>query len=157
MGNVDLSKFNNSWYNPGSKIKRLLWYFVNILFFKTSLPYPSKFKVFILKLFGAKTAKNIIIKPNVNIKYPWFLEIGNGAYILTGNHNYKKETFDLIVNPVIIEDGVWIGAKSIVCPGSVIKTHSVLSVGSVFSGISEEGYTIYRGNPATPLRLRKIT
>ena len=183
MGNVDLSKFNNNWYNPGSKIKRLLWYFVNILFFKTSLPYPSKFKVFILKLFGAKTAKNIIIKPNVNIKYPWFLEIGNnvwlgegvwidnltnvkignnvcisqGAYILTGNHNYKKETFDLIVNPVIIEDGVWIGAKSIVCPGSVIKTHSVLSVGSVFSGISEEGYTIYRGNPATPLRLRKIT
>jgi len=113
MNRVDLSKYDNRWYNPGSKLKRFLWYFVNVLFFKTSIPYPSILKVFILKYFGAKIGKNVVIKPNVNIKYPWFLEIGDNvwlgegvwidnltdvkignnvcvsqdAYILTGSHN----------------------------------------------------------------------
>lgn len=182
MNKVDLSKFDNRWYIPGSKIKRILWYFVNIIFLKTSIPYSSKLKVLILKLFGAKVGKNVVIKPDVNIKYPWFLEIGDnvwigegvwidnltdvkignnvcisqGAYILTGNHNYKKETFDLIIKPIVIEDGVWIGAKSIVCPGSVLKNHSVLSAGTVFSGTSDE-YAVYHGNPAILVRKRIIT
>jgi len=181
MKKIDLSKFDNKWYNPGSKFKRILWYLFNRVFLKTYFPYPSRFKVFILKIFGAKVGKNIVIKPNVNIKYPWFLEIGNnvwigedvwidnlakvaigdnvcisqGAYLLTGNHNYKKETFDLIVKEIIIEDGVWIGAKSIVCPGVRLKTHSILTVGSVLTSDAEE-YTIYQGNPAKPIRKRII-
>lgn len=181
MSKTDLSKFDNSWYKPGSKIKRVLWYLCSFIFFKSFLPYPYSFKVFLLKLFGAKIGKGVVIKPDVNIKYPWFLEIGDnswigegvwidniayvkignnvcisqGAYILTGNHNYKKSTFDLIVKPVTIEDGAWLGAKSVVCPGAIIKSHSVLTVGSVFSGQTEE-YTIYRGNPAIPVRKRVI-
>jgi len=49
--------------------------------FKTMLPIPSKIKVKILKLYGAKVGYNVLIKPNVNIKYPWFLEIGNDVWI----------------------------------------------------------------------------
>jgi len=181
MKKVDLSKFNNKWYNPGTKFKRFLWYLFNRIFLKTYIPYPSKLKILILKIFGAKIGKNVVIKPNVNIKYPWFLEIGDnvwigedvwidnlakvkignnvcisqGAYILTGNHNYKKETFDLILKDVLIEDGVWIGAKCILCPGITVKSHSVLTVGSVLTTSTEE-YTIYRGNPAVPIRKRII-
>ncbi|MGC8742908.1 MAG: WcaF family extracellular polysaccharide biosynthesis acetyltransferase [Verrucomicrobiia bacterium] len=181
MNRVDLSKFNNRWYNPGSKLKRFLWYFVNLLFFKTSIPYPSKLKVFTLRLFGAKVGKDVVIKPNLNIKYPWFLEIENnvwlgeglwidnladvkignnvcisqGAYILTGNHNYKKETFDLILKPIIIEDGVWVGAKVIVCPGVVLGTHSIITAGSVVTK-NTEPYRIYQGNPAVKVRDRVI-
>ncbi len=181
MKMVDLSKYDNSWYNPGNKIKILIWYFINLLFFKTSIPYPSKIKVLLLRIFGAKIGKNVVIKPCVNIKYPWFLKIGDnvwigenvwidnltnvevgnnvcisqGAYIFTGNHNYKTQTFDLIIKPVIIEDGVWIGAKAIVCPGVRCKSHSVLSVGSVATKDLEE-YTVYQGNPADPKRKRTI-
>jgi len=81
--------------------------------------------------------------------------ISQGAYLLTGNHNYKEETFDLIVKEIIIEDGVWIGAKSIVCPGVRLKTHSILTVGSVLTSDAEE-YTIYQGNPAKSIRKRII-
>jgi putative colanic acid biosynthesis acetyltransferase WcaF len=121
---MDLSKYNNDWYKPGNKIKIILWYFINMFFFKTMFPFPSVFKIKLLRLFGAKIGNNVVIKPNVNIKYPWFLEIGNNvwigenawidnlanvkiednvcisqdAYLLTGNHNYKKETFDTIGN-----------------------------------------------------------
>ena len=178
---VDLSKYKNEWYQPGSVFKRISWYFVNMIFFKTLFPFPSSLKIKLLRLFGAKVGKNIVIKPNVNIKYPWFLEIGNncwigeevwidnlafvrmgnnvvvsqGAYLLTGSHNYKKEAFDLIIKEIILEDGVWIGAKAIVTPGVRCKTHSVLSVGSVATK-DLEAYGVYQGNPALFKRKREI-
>lgn len=181
MKKVNLSQFNNDWYKPGNKIKIITWYFVNKLFFNNFFPFPSILKVKILKIFGAKIGKGVIIKPNVSIKYPWFLKVGNycwigekvwidnltevkignnvclsqGCYLLTGSHNYKRENFDLIIKEIIIEDGVWIGAKSVVCPGVRCKTHSVLTVGSIATK-DLESYGIYQGNPAILKRKREI-
>jgi len=79
---VNLSKYNNSWYNPGgSTLKIILWYFTNILFFKNALNPSNRLKIVLLKLFGAKVGSNITIKPSVNIKYPWNLSIGNNVWI----------------------------------------------------------------------------
>ena len=123
--------------------------------------------------------KGIIIKQGVNVKYPWRLQIGDhvwfgenvwidnlvdveiasntcisqGAMLLTGNHNYKKPTFDLITGPINIEEGVWIGAKTTVCPGVRCKKYSVLTVGSIACTDLEESL-IYQGNPAEPKRKR---
>ena len=55
-----------------------------------------------------------------------------------------------------LEDGVWIGAKSVVCPGVVCKSHSVLAVSWVASK-DLEAYFIYQGNPAMKLRTRIIS
>jgi putative colanic acid biosynthesis acetyltransferase WcaF len=180
MKETDLSSYNNSWYNPGAgKIKILLWYFVNVLFFINPLNPISGLKVFLLKLFGAKVGKGVVIKPNVNIKYPWLLEIGDyswigervwidnlapvkigkncclsqGAMLLCGNHNYKKSTFDLIVKGITLEDGAWVGAMSVVCPGVTIKTHAILTVQSVATETLEP-FMMYKGNPAVKIRER---
>ena len=178
---TDLSTYNNSWYQPGSRLKRFLWYYVNEFFFKSSLLPVSSLKVFLLRLFGAKIGKGVIIKPNVNIKYPWMLSIdkhcwigeavwidnldqvtiGNnvcisqGALLLCGNHNYKKSKFDLMIGSIILEDGVWIGAKSIVTQNVTCKTHSVLAVQSVCSS-DLEANSIYKGNPAVKIKDRII-
>ena len=127
---IDLSKYDNSWYQPGPKLKRLLWYVCNFLFLKSYWFQLNSLKIVILRMFGAKIGANVIIKPNVNIKYPWFLKIGSntwigegvwidcltiveigdnvclsqGAFILSGNHDYGKTTFDLIVKPIRIEN-----------------------------------------------------
>jgi len=178
---VNLSKFNNTQYQIGaSKLKNICWYLCNVLFFKSACPHYS-IKILLLKLFGAKMGKNILIKPHVNIKYPWKLILGNdiwigeqawidnldmvtignnvcisqGAIILCGNHNYKIETFDLITQPISIENGVWIGAKSMVCGGAICKENSVLMVQSVAVGILENN-GIYRGNPAIKIKERYI-
>ena len=158
-----------------------LWYFINVLFLKNTLNPFSGMKIFFLKLFGAKIGKGVVIKPGVNIKYPWKLKVGEhswigenawidnldkvvignhcvlsqGAMLLSGNHNYKKTSFDLITEPIILEDGVWIGAKSIVTGGVICKSHSVLSVNSVASQDLAE-YTIYRGTPADKIKIREI-
>ena len=181
MNKIQLNKYNNDWYHPGGTSRKTLWYFTNMIFFKTLLPFPSFFKVKLLKLFGAQVGKSVVIKPNVNIKYPWFLEIDSnvwigegvwidnlaavkvgsnvvlsqGAYLLTGSHDYKKESFDLMLGEIVLEEGVWIGAKAIVCPGVTCKSHSVLAVGSTATK-DLEAYGVYQGNPAVIKRQRFI-
>lgn len=180
---VELNKYNNDWYNPGrGMFTQLLWYCINATFINSYLLPVSSFKVFLLKLFGAKIGKNVVIKPKVNIKYPWKLSIGDyswigeevwidnldqvlignnccisqGAMLLCGNHNYKKTTFDLIVAPIRIENGAWVGAKSTVCPGITLEQNSILTVGSIATK-NLESNGIYSGNPASKIKTRVIS
>ncbi|HMT30351.1 MAG TPA: WcaF family extracellular polysaccharide biosynthesis acetyltransferase [Bacteroidia bacterium] len=178
---TDLSKFNNSWYKPGSALKIGMWHLFSALFFLNHLSFISFIKVAILRMFGARVGKGVVIKQGVRIKYPWLLEIGDhvwigeccwienhakvtlgnnvclsqGAMLLCGNHNYKKSAFDLEIGEINLEEGVWIGAQALVCPGITCKSHAVLSVKSVASK-DLEAYSIYRGNPAVKQKERVI-
>jgi putative colanic acid biosynthesis acetyltransferase WcaF len=182
MGKTDLSSYNNHPFHPGGNaFKRFLWYYVNAIFFKTSLLPSNRVRCFVLQLFGARVGKRVTIKPGVNIKYAWHLNIGSdtwigenvwidclvpvsigshvcisqGAVLLTGNHNYKKPTFDLIVSGFTLEEGSWIGACAIVNPGITVATHAVLTTGSVATR-DLEPYCIYQGNPAVKIRERVV-
>ena len=181
MKKTALDTFDNKGYKPGSIAKRSLWYVINIVFLNTPIPFPSFLKRTILRIFGAEIGKGVVIKPCINIKYPWMLSVGNhswigegvwidclgnvniganccisqGAFLLCGNHNFSVSSFDLIVGDITLEDGVWLGAKSIVTTGVTCHTHSVLSVGSVASK-DLEAYSIYRGNPAEKTKSRTV-
>jgi putative colanic acid biosynthesis acetyltransferase WcaF len=179
---TNLAAYDNSWFNAGAgKLKIFLWYIVNALFFINPLNPSSKLKIFLLRLFGAQVGTGVVIKPSVNIKYPWKLSVGNftwigekvwidnlelvsiadncclsqGCMLLTGNHNYRKSTFDLIALPITLESGSWIGAFAIVCPGVTVKSHAVLSVNSVASA-TLDSYSVYKGNPAVIIKEREI-
>jgi putative colanic acid biosynthesis acetyltransferase WcaF len=177
---VDLSKYNNTWYKPGNALLIALWLIVSFIVFRPSLPLASSsIKVRILKLFGSKISDNVILKPSIIIKYPWNLKIGKnswigenvwidnldmvtigenccisqGAYLLTGNHDYNKESFDLLISPILLENAAWVGAQSIVCPGVTLKEGSILTAGSVATKNMDE-YCIYQGNPAVKIKER---
>ena len=182
---TELRNFDNSWYwknyNKSSIIKRVLWLVLGSAFLNSYWPSPIFFKIGLLKCFGAKIGNGVVIKPKVNIKYPWLLEIGDdcwigegvwidnlakvwlhnnvclsqGSMLLTGNHDYSLKTFDLKIGEILLENGVWIGARSIVCPAITCKDHSVLAVGSVASK-NLDSYGIYKGNPASFIRKREI-
>lgn len=178
---TDLSTYDNSWYKPGGAVRRYAWFVLGRLFIHTYLPLPVGFKRLVLRLFGAKIGTNVMIKPKVNIKYPWFLAVGEntwigenvwidnlaqvsigancclsqGALLLTGNHNYKSTRFDLKTSPITLEDGVWIGARAVVGPGVTCGSHAVLSVNSVASK-DLAPYLIYGGNPALCIRKREF-
>lgn len=179
---IDLSTYNNSDYDPGSFFRRAAWYVTSRLFFETRFPWPQVLKRSLLTLFGCRPGDGLVIKPAVKIKYPWFLTIGahcwigegvwidnlcgvtladqvvlsQGAYLLSGNHDYKKPSFDLILNPIEIKSGVWIAAKSIVCPGVMAGECAVLTAGSVATK-PLDAYSIYSGNPATFKRKRELS
>lgn len=175
-----LDLYNNSWYQPGGNtLSRVLWYFTNALLFRSYLFPISGLKVFLLRLFGAKVGQGVVIKPNVNIKYPWKLTVGNyvwigeevwidnlglvsigdhaclsqGALLLCGNHDYSRTTFDLQVGDIRLEEGAWAGARSLLGPGTHLQSHAVLTAGSVATGILE-AWSVYRGNPAQKIRER---
>ena len=179
---VDLSTFSNPTFSHGkSVVVRMLWMLVSRLFFNTWVPYPSTFKAIILRLFGAKVGRGLVIRTHVRIKQPWRMSIGDhvwigesvwidnlvqvaiasnvclsqGAFLLTGNHDYKSTSFDLITGEIHLESGVWIGAKALVGPGVRCMSHSVLAAGSTtFKDL--EANKIYQGNPAEVKRERKI-
>ncbi len=182
MTKTDLSQFTNSWYSPGAgRIKRAVWFFINAAFLMNPIFPFSGLRIFLLRLFGASIGKGVVIKPSVNVKYPWRLRIGanswigegvwidnladvsignnvcisQGAFLLCGNHNYKKPNFDLEIGNIVLEEGVWIGAKATVCPGVTCHSHAVLAVASVASQ-NLDAYSIYQGNPAQKIRDRKL-
>ncbi|MCH2214496.1 MAG: WcaF family extracellular polysaccharide biosynthesis acetyltransferase [Flavobacteriales bacterium] len=181
MVETDLSSFSNEAYFPGPFVKRVIWYVVSLLIFRPAFPWPSKIKVLILRSFGAEVGTRVVIKPSLALKYPWFLSVGDnvwigeqvwidnlvkvtlgnnscisqGAMLLTGNHNYAKSTFDLMAKPIYVGNGVWLGAKSVVCPGVRCESHAVLTVGSVATS-DLEPFSIYSGIPAIKTKNREI-
>jgi acetyltransferase-like isoleucine patch superfamily enzyme len=57
------------------------WHIIKCLFFLSPLPWPSAFKCCLLRLFGAEVGSGVVIKPRVNIHFPWKLSIGDYSWI----------------------------------------------------------------------------
>ncbi len=179
---VRLDTFDAGDFDKGAgKAKQALWFFVNALLVKASWNPFMGVKIALLRAFGAKIGRGTVIKNNVCVKFPWKLEVGDnvwlgenawidnldkvaignnvcisqGALLLTGNHDYTLSSFDYRNAPIVVEDGAWIGAKALVCPGVVVGTHAVLAAGGVATK-SLRPWTVYQGNPAKEIRERKI-
>jgi len=180
--NVDLSTYRPTGFDRGAgRLKEALWLVVSLVLFRLCPFSFSALKRLILRAFGARIGRNVTIKPQIKITFPWKLTIGDHvwlgeecwllnleritignnvsisqrAFLCTGNHNYKSPIFDLITKPVVVDNGAWIGAGAWVGPGVKVGTHAVLTAGSVATK-DLEPFGIYRGNPAIYLRERVI-
>jgi putative colanic acid biosynthesis acetyltransferase WcaF len=180
---VDLSRYTPGQFDRGAGVvKEGLWLVVSLVLFRVCPFSFSALKRAVLRAFGASIGRNVTIKPQVRITFPWKLTVGDHvwlgeecwllnlervvigsnvcisqrAFLCTGSHDYKKTTFDLITRPITLEDGVWIGAGCWVGPGVTIGSHAVLTAGSVATkNLAANG--IYRGNPAAVVNQRVIS
>lgn len=176
---MKLSGYKSLYHHKKSVSIQAVWYFVSLLVFESAWFPVYLFKSRLLRLFGAQIGSGIVIKPKVYIKYPWMLEMGNhvwigegvridnladvkigsdvcisqNSFLLTGNHDYRSDTFDLVIGSITIEDEVWVGASVVVCPNTFLSKGTVVSVGSVISGTTIVNQ-VYRGNPAIVTRPR---
>lgn len=182
MQPIQLNTYNNAWYRPGgSVLKRAAWFFFGQPILRCAFIPSSALRVSLLRAFGAHIGSGVVIKPAVDVKYPWHLVIGDhcwigercwidnlttvrlgsnvcisqGAYLCTGNHNWSDPSFGLMIAPIQIGDGAWVGAKSVLLPGAILGDGAVASAGSVVSGLIPD-FEIYVGNPARFLKLRTI-
>lgn len=182
MTRVDLSRTNNRGYKPGRPyFIRALWILTEALTLRNPVLVSYQVKVAVLRLFGARIGKGVVIKPGVHIKYPWHLEVGDnswlgescwidnfvtvaigsnavvsqGAYLCTGNHDWSDPGMGLMVKPIAVCDGAWVGAFARVAPGVTVQVESVVLIGAVLLRDSA-ARGIYQGNPAVKVGLRSI-
>ena len=155
---LDLGSFRKP-IIPGNPSRSVvaLWYLVNATLFQGRMLglVPGRWKAAILRAFGARVGRGSVIKPQVSIKSPWFLDIGDhvwigekvwidnhttvrigsncclsqGAYVFTGNHDWTDPAFRFTSAPVEIGAGVWITAFCRIKPGSVIPPGVVVLEG----------------------------
>lgn len=177
-----LDNYSTGTYKPGANIiKQMLWFFIGSPLLATRWIPMSGFKVMVLRIFGAKIGRGVRIKPGLRVKFPWRLTVGDyawlgedawidnlaevtigahacisqGVYLCTGNHDWNHPDFKLIVAPIHIQESCWIAAKSVIGPGVTVGKGAVLVLGGV-AGKSLEPMTVYGGNPAQPIKPRKL-
>lgn len=177
---VDLSTFRQGSYHPGRNvIVRGLWYFVSLCFLESGWCLWGGFKLALLRLFGARIGRGVVLKPHVRIKFPWRLTVGDHvwigqgvwidnlaqvtigshsclsqeAYLCTGSHDHKSASFDLIVAPITLSAGSWIGARSVLLPGKTVGINAIVAAGSVVTS-DVPADTIVGGNPARKIGSR---
>jgi putative colanic acid biosynthesis acetyltransferase WcaF len=157
------------------------WRTIEGLLFASLLP-GSGWRVWLLRRFGASVGQGVVIKPNVRVKFPWKLRIGDhswigesawidnladvrigsncclsqGAYLCTGSHRWDRETFDLETKAIVIEDQCWVGAMARVGPGVTLGKGAVLTMGSTATSSLDAGW-VFGGNPASALKPRQTT
>ena len=117
------------------------------------------------------TGKDIVIGNNSqlgeNSRVPHNLIVGNDVMmglevlILGVKHKYKNSNLSPIdqgyekVDPVVIKDSAWIGARVIILPGIKVGENSIIGAGSVVTKDVEKN-TIVGGVPAVLIK-KKLT
>ena len=179
---IQLEAYDNRWYRPGgSLLKRSLWFFLGQPIVRSAWIPFSGLRIALLRLFGASIGQGVVIKPSVDVKYPWHLIIGDhcwvgervwidnlttvrlgnnvclsqGAYLCTGNHDWSDPAFGLMIAPIHLSDGAWAAARSTLLPGSFLGECAVAAAGSVIAG-SVPDFEVHAGNPARFIKLRVL-
>lgn len=160
-------------------LREALWYLCKWLFFLSAFPWPSSWRVWWLRRFGARVGKGVVLKPRINIHLPWKLAVGDHAWIgeevfilnfeevrigahaclsqraflCTGNHDYRDSSFSYRNAPITVEEGAWVGAQVFVGPGTTIGRETVVTAGSVVTS-SLPATMVCGGNPCGVLRPR---
>ncbi|MDJ0701704.1 MAG: hormogonium polysaccharide biosynthesis acetyltransferase HpsU [Leptolyngbyaceae cyanobacterium MO_188.B28] len=179
---VDLRRYDQSWFDPGRpKWLIMIWWLAQAIAFPLTLHAHHAPRRSLLRLFGARIGKGVVIRPTARFTYPWKVEIGDyswvgddvvfysldwirigqhavvsqKSYLCTGSHDYQDTAFGLKTAPIIIENGVWLATDVFVGPGVTIGTNTVVgSRSSVFNDLPS--HQICLGTPCRPHRAREM-
>jgi len=156
-----------------------LWWIVEALLFHPSPQGLFAWRRFLLRAFGARIGKGVLIRPSVNIIYPWKLTVGDGSwvgdhatlytlgeiiigdnvvvsqhsYLCTGSHDYTRPSFNQFANLIRVESEAWIATHVFIGPGVTIGRGAVVGACSVvFKDVPAN--MVCAGNPLKVLRPR---
>lgn len=127
----------------------------------------------VLRLFGACVGAEVRILPSARVAIPWNLEIGDfssvgdGALIYSlgkicigkavtisqhvhlcaGSHDFRRDDFPLMKEPIYVGDGAWVCADAYVGPGVRIGESAVIGARAVVvRDVPSDAIVV--GNPA---------
>lgn len=178
---IDLSHYHNA-LSRKHQVIRMLW---SVVWGVLARPLPrsvgSRWKRWLLRLFGAKIASTAIVYSSAKVYYPANLvmeaysclasdvdcynvalvkigantTVSQGAYLCTASHDITDPLNHLITAPIVIADQAWIGAKAFIGMGVIIGQGAVVgATASVYKNV--EPWTVVGGNPAKFIKKRII-
>lgn len=167
------------------KIKRVVWNITAAFLFRPFItPVFCKWRIALLRLFGAKIEWDANVYASVKIWAPWMLQMGHRAclgpevicynqdcviledeaivsqysYLCTAGHDVNMmNTADksLITAPIILKSKSWVGTRAFISMGVIIGEYSIVgATASVYKDV--EAYTIVGGNPAKIIKKRTL-
>lgn len=157
---------------------RVLWALAAPLFALSPRPMWG-WRRMLLRLFGAKVAREVHVYPSARISIPWNIAIGEqsaigdrailyalgpitigervtvsqGAHLCAGTHDYRDPALPLVKLPITIHSGAWVCADSFVGPGVTIGARAIVGARCVVMK-NVEPSAIMIGNPARRLGTR---
>lgn len=161
------------WHSGAPMLQQVLWFCLGAPLLSARWLPGSAWRVQLLRSFGARIGSGCRIKPGLRLKFPWRLVVGEacwlaedacldnlapitlgdrvcisqGAYLCTGNHDFRSPGFELRLGPITIGSDAWIAACAVLAPSTDVGPGAVVALGAVVSGTVEPG-SIVRGNPA---------
>ena len=120
---------------------------------------PNRLRCNILRWFGARIGRDVLIRHRVRVHWPWNLTVGDDSwigtdvelynlddivvgsdvcisqhtYLCTGSHDRFSAVFDFDNGPIVVEDGAWICARSTILRGVTIGANTVVGATCVIT------------------------
>jgi putative colanic acid biosynthesis acetyltransferase WcaF len=172
------SPFDSPWPRR-ERIRRVLWEFCWRIFCEWTPKPANAWRLFWLRLFGARINGTPFVHQRARIEIPWHLtlhdraclgdrtnayslgeiEIGARAtvaqevYLSTGSHDFATAAMPLITAKITIDEDAFVGARAFVMPGITIGARAVIGACSVVTrDIPADVFAA--GNPCRVLRSR---
>ncbi len=165
----------------GNKFGRAAWTVVWLLLFRPT-PRPFHFwRVWLLRLFGAKIARGAKVFASTRIWAPWNLTmeecaalspdvdcysvarvtigahatVSQYAFLCTATHDVEDPHMRLMTAPVTVSDQAWVCAGAFVGPGVSVGQGAVVGAMAVVTR-NVPPWTVVAGNPAKEIRKRVL-
>lgn len=181
MARVDLLKSNHR-KSKAEIVRRVLWASTWALTCRWTPRVLNPWRIAVLRLFGARLGRRVLIFGSVRIDMPWNLEIGNfsavgrrtwlynfgririgsntivsqDCTICTATHDQTRADLPLFWRDILIGDEAWVAAECFVMPGVEIGTGCVVGARSLVTKDLPE-WTVCVGNPCRPIKERKLS
>ena len=169
-----------------SRVVRLIWNAVWLLLARWTpergIRLFNVWRIFLLRLFGAKIGKRSWVMSSCEIWQPWNLVIGDyvsiaehvvlynidritignqvvisrEAFLCAASHDVKSPIMELTYAPIEIGNEAWIAARAFIVPGVKVGEGAVVAAAAV-AAKDVPAWTIAAGNPARVVKERVIT
>jgi len=176
----DLSLFRlPSNFRGRSAVIVQMWWLMQSTLFACSPQFMFGWRRWLLRLFGAKIGRGVLLRPSVKITYPWKvsigdyvwigddvvlyslgeIEIGDNAvisqrsYLCAAGHDYKQPDFPIFDKKITIGSQAWLATDVFIAPGISIGRGAVVGARSSVFADMPEGMICY-GSPAKAVKPR---
>lgn len=156
-----------------------LWWVAQATLFAWSPQFMYGWRRWLLRRFGARVGRGVVIRPTARVQFPWKVDLGDhcwigddvglyslgpitvGAhavvsqrsYLCTGSHRLGDPTFPIYAEPIVVGPECWIATDVFVAPGVTVGRGAVVGARSSVYADLPPGQ-ICLGNPARPVRPR---